>query len=380
MIRRVLVVQPYGLGDMLFISPVLRALRLIPGLERVDMLVGSRTKNLIQANPHIDDIYVIDKDLIHKNSKAQNFRFLKDLGCALKKNRYDLLLDYSIRGEYAFWSRFFLGIPKCAGYAYKKRAFFHNIKLPIPNGFEGRHVVDFVCDLAEKAGVPVKDRFVEFFFSDEESRELEKNLTPKLPATYFALSLGGGESWGPDAHLKRWPVARFIELAKYLIQRNSTQKIVLVGSAGEKELAVEFLKSAVSFSLPAIDFTGQLSISETAWVLKKSCFFLGNDGGLLHLARAVFKPVIGIYGPADPAVYGPYQQSSAQSLTPGVACNASPGVDSVRSLAIYKPPTDGKPRYSKFRYDKHDRTLQDLSVEDAIKMVENSSILNGYQS
>ncbi len=347
MIRRVLVVQPYGIGDLLFITPVLRALRLIPTVERVDLMIGSRTRVVIQANPHVDDIVVIDKDKMHGNSRAENFRFLQALGNDLKKNKYDLLIDYSIRGEYAFLGQFFLGISKRAGYAYKNRAFFHNIRLPIPNGFQGKHAVDYACDLAEQAGVTVKDRFVEFFFSQNQVRTLEAVLTPQLPADYIALSLGGGESWGKDAHLKRWAVKRFTEFSHYLLSKSGTKKVVLIGSAGEKQLAEEFLKSGVS----AEDWTGKLSITETAWIIKKSRFFVGNDGGLLHLARAVFKPVIGIYGPADPQVYGPYPQG-------------------VHSAAIYQAPADGKPRYFKFRYDAQDSSLKKLTVEAAIEILE----------
>ncbi len=356
MIRRVLVVQPYGLGDMLFISPVLRALRLIPTVERVDILIGSRTRSLIQANPHINEIYVVDKDKMHANSFSQNVKFLKTLGKELKQNRYDLLLDYSIRGEYAFWSQFYLGIPKRAGYAYKKRAFFHNVRVPLQEGFCEKHVVDYACDLAEKSGVRVQNRFVEFFFSDNQRRMLESVLSPKLPQSFMTLSLGGGESWGKDAHLKRWSVEKFVRLAKYLLEKKAAEKIVLVGSAGEASLAEEFLK----LGLPCENQVGKLSITETAWVIKKSKLFLGNDGGLLHLARAVFKPVIGIYGPADPKVYGPYQQE-----TPGVGLG---------SLAIYKPPIDGKPRYHRFRYDPNDSSLQDLSVEDAIVQIERADL------
>jgi len=346
-IRRVLVVQPYGIGDLLFITPVLRALRLIPTVERVDLMIGSRTRAVIQANPHVNDVLVIDKDKMHANSRTENFRFLQMLGKDLKKNRYDLLLDYSIRGEYAFLGRFFLGISKRAGYAYKNRAFFHNIRLPIPDGFQGKHAVDYACDLAEQAGVKVKDRFVEFFFSQNQSHTLDAVLTPQLPSDYIALSLGGGESWGKDAHLKRWDAANFAKFSQYLLAKSGAKKIMLIGSAGERGLAEEFLKSSVA----AEDWTGKLSITETAWVIKKALFFVGNDGGLLHLARAVFKPAIGIYGPADPQVYGPYPQ----------------GVD---SAAIYQPPVDGKPRYFKFRYDPQDSSLKKLTVQAAIEILE----------
>src|SRR5262249_47960476 len=57
--RRVLIVHPYGIGDLLFVTPVLRALRLLPSVERVDLLLGSRTDAVVRANPHVDDIFVI---------------------------------------------------------------------------------------------------------------------------------------------------------------------------------------------------------------------------------------------------------------------------------------------------------------------------------
>ena len=60
-LRRVLIVQPYGIGDLLFLTPVFRALRLIPTVERVDLLLGSRTETVVRANPHVDNFYSIDK-------------------------------------------------------------------------------------------------------------------------------------------------------------------------------------------------------------------------------------------------------------------------------------------------------------------------------
>ncbi len=97
--RRVLIVQPYGIGDLLFLTPVLRALRLMPGVEIVDLLLGSRTDAVIRSNPHIDKIYSIDKDKVHRQSKLQNFKDLRSLGAELSSRHYDLLLDYSLRGE-----------------------------------------------------------------------------------------------------------------------------------------------------------------------------------------------------------------------------------------------------------------------------------------
>ena len=53
-----LIVHPYGIGDLLFVTPVMRALRLIPTVEAVDLLLGSRTREVVEHNPHINDLFL----------------------------------------------------------------------------------------------------------------------------------------------------------------------------------------------------------------------------------------------------------------------------------------------------------------------------------
>ncbi len=353
-LRRILIVQPYGIGDLLFITPVLRALRLIPTVEVVDLLLGSRTAEVVQANPHINEIFVIDKDRYHRQSWKENWRDQFALGQRLRRKHYDLMLDYSLRGENAFWGEFFLGIPDRAGFDYKNRGFFHNIKLEIPEGFLGRHVVDFCCDLAEKAGVLVEDRFLEYYFDPQEKNIAQKKLQgtlAKIPQKYAVISPGGGESWGKDASRKRWPVHSFAELVEKMAELLGFQGIVIVGSTGEKELAEE-LRSRVS--VPAVNLAGELSLAESALVIQKAALFIGNDGGLVHLANSLHVPVIAFYGPVDPVVYGPYP--------------ASP-----KTCAIYHKELDCRPCYYKFRYDHTCKTLaclHELTVEDAMGILE----------
>ncbi|MBI3313792.1 MAG: glycosyltransferase family 9 protein, partial [Candidatus Omnitrophica bacterium] len=203
-IRRVLVVQPYGIGDLLFVTPVLRALRLHPTVEKVDLLLGSRTEAVVEKNPHVDEIFSVDKDLFRRQGNLHTFQDILALGKKLRKNRYDLLIDYSLRAEYAFFGQFFLGIGRRVGFNYKRRGFFHNRRLSIPQGFCGRHVADYFCDLAEKSGIKVEDRFLEFYLTQADRLAAKQFLQEKFQnKKYIAVSVGGGESWGKDAHFKR---------------------------------------------------------------------------------------------------------------------------------------------------------------------------------
>jgi len=356
-IRRVLIAHPYGIGDLLFVTPVLRALRLLPGLERVDLLLGSRTGPVIRANPHVDTIYILDKDRMHAQNFWQNLADMKTLGQALRHQRYDLMLDYSLRREYAFWGRWMLGIPVCAGLDYKGRGLFHSIKLAIPNGFEARHVVNYYCDLAVKAGIPVDYRCPELYI-DEENRGVAQALFRKSgiqpDEKLLVVAPGGGESWGQDAHLKQWPIRNFAALLERIREHAAFDRVLILGTLKEKKLAEELQRSLDG---RCVDLTGTCDLGTAAAILAQAALFVGNDGGLLHMAHALRIPLIGIYGPASPVVYGPYPENSRACVA--VAAN---------------------PCYRKFRYDKDCGCLATVTVEQVWQQLEKQNFLNGLST
>ncbi len=362
-LRRVLIVQPYGIGDLLFVTPVLRALRTIPTVEKVDLLLGSRTEEIVRRNPHVDEIISIDKDLFHQRNFLQNLKEMTVLGRKLRSKKYDLLLDYSLRGEYAFFSQFFLNIPRRAGFAYKRRAFFHNIRLPLQEGYRDRHVTDYVCDLAELAGVRVDTRFLEFY-TDE--CDLVPRINPEdqnaidFSKRYIVVSPGGGESWGKDAHFKRWPVRYFAELINRLKDRFDFESVVILGSVREYDLA-ETLSSQLKVA--NWNSAGKLNISQVAAVIEKAVLFLGNDGGLVHLAQALKVPLVALYGPVDPAVYGPYPTTK-------------------HAIAIYKHDLHCRPCYQKFRYRSDclgRECLQDLTPQEVFSQLQGHDFYKASQ-
>ncbi len=357
-LRRVLVVHPYGIGDLLFITPVLRALRLIPTVEAVDLLLGSRTREVVENNPHVNEIFVVDKDRTRRQTWTENLRESFELGRKLRAKHYDLILDYSLRREHAFLGRFFLGIRHCAGFAYKKRAVFHTIRYPLPEGFWKRHAADFYCDLAELAGVPVEDRFLEFYFPPD-PRSLEKQVAQKsggIETPFLTVSPGGGDSWGKEAAFKRWPAQNFAELIGKLQPKLKAKGVCILGSGSEKGLCEELRRS---LAIPAVVLAGETSLNETAMLLKKSALFIGNDGGLVHLARALEVPLLGFYGPVPPEVYGPYPPSG-------------------NAIAICKRDLECRPCYYRFRFNNTCATiacLKELTPDDAMKLLEEQRFL-----
>ncbi len=355
MIRRVLIVQPYGIGDLLFLTPVFRALKKMPGIERVDLLLGSRTEAVVTGNPNIDRIDSIDKDVWHREGNLRALRDLWNLTRKYRKEKYDLMLDYSLRGEYGFMAAFLWGIPVRAGFDYKRRGFFHNVKTAIPSGFEKKHVTDYFCGLAEKCGIPVADKAMEYFVSPREDAAAGEILKKENAQRFLAVTVGGGESWGKDAHFKRWPARYFARLSEKLMNRYGLSHVILLGSPGERELAGDFLKN---FSGPALNLCGKTNLGISTALIQKAALFLGNDGGLMHLAHALKTPVAALFGPVDPAVYGPYPSSpqAVVSVKKDLAC---------------------RPCYQKFRYNsacEHRDCLQKLTPEEVLAAIEEKNI------
>ncbi|MCB9800511.1 MAG: glycosyltransferase family 9 protein [Candidatus Omnitrophica bacterium] len=354
--KRVLLVHPFGIGDFLFMTPVLRALRLQPGVERVDLLLGSRTESVVRKNPHVDDVFVIDKDRFHRQTFQQTLGELYRLGAVLRKRRYDLMIDYSMRDEYAFWARTLLGIPLVAGFAYKKRGFWLTHRVALPKGFSGKHASAFYSEVAEKIGVPVDGKWMEFYLDEKDRLEARQQLEIQgiSGQAYLAISPGGGESWGKDAGFKRWPVEYYASLIEQLCRKTAALNVLLLGSAGEEKLCRELQNQ---LTVKAVNLAGKAHLIQAAALIEGARLFAGNDGGLVHVAHALRVPVIAFYGPVDPVVYGP------------VAPLISP------STVICKKDLECRPCYQNFRYRSDCLTrecLQQLSPQEAMDQIDQS--------
>jgi ADP-heptose:LPS heptosyltransferase len=96
---------------------------------------------------------------------------------------------------------------------------------------------------------------------------------------------------GASCPSKRWPAERFGEVARFFQQKYGFQ-VVLVGGEETKPFSEQITHCLSS----SINLTAQLSLGELAQLLKKSVFLLSNDSGPVHMASAVEKPVVSIFG------------------------------------------------------------------------------------
>ena len=355
-IRRVLIVQPYGLGDALFITPVLRALKTIPTVESVDLLLGSRTEEVFKNNPHVDQIFSVNKDKWHAEGKGAMARESFSLWQNLK-SRYDLLIDFSLQREYGLYGQYFLFIPERIGFDFNGRGTFLTKSLFLPDGYDGAHVVDYYVELLKLIGLEVEAPFLEFYLSREDRERAGEILREKSISNsnrWVAVAPGGGESWGKDAGFKRWPPRFFARSLKLLKERMDYEFVLILGSKAERELARELEKNS---EVPVVNLSGETALGVSAAILEKAALLLANDGGLVHLANALKVPLVALYGPVDPVVYGPFpaSQIAAPVTKAGLPC---------------------RPCYFRFRYNSAcpDREcLEALSPEEVFSVLDRQS-------
>jgi lipopolysaccharide heptosyltransferase II len=152
-----------------------------------------------------------------------------------------------------------------------------------------------------------------------------------LPDGPYAVIVPGAS----NGSAKRWPAAHWSALAERLAHEQQLG-IVLVGAASERTLTEDVARR---ISVPSCNLAGATSVRDLLEVLGGAAIVLAGDTGPLHVAAALGRPVVGVYGPTDPSNTGPLAAQSAV-VRLGLAC--SPCYD-LRSPADCKLPDRSAP-------------------------------------
>ncbi|MBI5150761.1 MAG: glycosyltransferase family 9 protein, partial [Candidatus Omnitrophica bacterium] len=238
--KKILIINVFGIGDVLFTTPVVSNLKAAYPDVYIGYLCNRRTAPLLEHNHQVNRIFIYARDELDIIRKRSRWEYGKVFGAfvqGIKEERFDIVLDVSLSGFTAFLT-WWIGIPFRVGFDYQRRSFFLNKKIPF-KGYEGKHVAEYYLDLLRKIGVPVSSEAMKLPVTDEDAcwagEFLERGRTSgggRGPV--IGLVPGGGESWGKDALYKRWPAACFAKLADKLVENHAAQ-IILMGSPSESE-------------------------------------------------------------------------------------------------------------------------------------------------
>ena len=160
------------------------------------------------------------------------------------------------------------------------------------------HVIDFQASQMSRLGLTVQETVPRLFVSEADDRNAARFLEQKgLNKNALTVVLHPGSG----SRKKAWNINSFVPLAEKLYRDDRAQILVPIGPADTQVEEDYFNDSLSGNSIPL----HHLPLDELAAILKQCDLYVGNDSGITHLAAAVGTPVVALFGPTDPRVWGP---------------------------------------------------------------------------
>lgn len=303
--RRILIVGPAWLGDMVMAQPLFTILKQQHPDCSIDIIAPSWTRPLLAHMPEIDK--TIDIPLTH-GELGLTTRF--GLGKTLRDNGYHqaYVLPNSWKSALVPW---FARILKRTGYIGEARygllndtRRFDRKQLPM--------MAQRFAALAMKQGDSLPKPLPHPALQVDEAARAETLAVFKLKTDKPILALCPGAEYGPA---KKWPVSYFAKIAK--VRGQQGWQIWLLGSKADKAEAIQIIEQAGEHCL---DMTGRTSISQAIDLLSLASQVVTNDSGLMHIAAALGRPLVALFGSTDPAFTPPLSES-AKVLRLGLECS-----------------------------------------------------------
>jgi len=351
---KILIINPFGIGDVLFTTPLISNIKYHDPQGFIGYLGNRRTAEFLDGYPKIDKVFVYERDEYHrlyKDSKRDFFiKFFQALA-EIRRERFDVVLDLSLNG-YAGFLMWLAGIKRRVGFHYKNRSLFLTTRIPL-KGYEDRHVVEYYLSLLKELGMEIQMTRLEFPIKPEDSQWVDQLLHREgigPQDVVIGLVPGGGASWGKDAVYKQWAPQKYAKLADKMIEKFPA-KIILLGDQNDSDLCRRIQGLIKGF---CVDCSGRTTLGQFAALLKRCLLNVVNDGGPLHVAVAAGAKTVSIFGPVDETVYGPY-----------------PPADTNQVHTVVKKNLACRPCYRRFRRAEcdHISCLHSIAVEDVLEKV-----------
>jgi lipopolysaccharide heptosyltransferase I len=308
--RRIALIKPSALGDVVHALPVLTALRMRFPSAHITWVINAAYEPLIKGHPDLTDTLAFDRGAFRK-SLWSSARYAISFARELRRRKFDLVIDLQglLRtGLMSLATR----APKRIGFANAREgsryAYTHKVHVP---DAERIHAVDRYWRMVEALGAgDVPKRFQVPLDAAEVTVARAELAT--LPRPWIAVAVGA--KWAT----KRWPSGHFAELLNRAWVRTGATCLFV----GTSEDSAATLETSRALKGPVRDFTGKTSLPRLAALLSICDVVVANDTGPLHLAAALGRPSVAPYTCTRIAKHGPYT-SMEGAVETAVACAGS---------------------------------------------------------
>ena len=322
---KIAIIKLSSLGDIVHSMVVLQFIKKHYPESEIDWVVEKRFKGILDNNPHINQIHTVSLAKIKRDKSIK--ALLTELSKVRKFGKYDVVIDLQGLIKSAIIAKF-VSSRKIVGFdrnSIRERlaSYFYNQKVTI--GYDKNTIERYVKLISEALRIKItKD--------DIFNKELYLFSKCKffIPQTLYIVFIIGS-TW----QSKNYPKERYVEVADAL----KKSCFVTWGTKQEKEKA-EWMSSKSKY----IKVMSKLSFDELKYVIQQSSLIIGNDTGPTHMAWALNRPSITLFGP-----------------TP---------IERIFQTPINKVLQSGS-KVDHFKLDKNDFSIKEIKVSDIIKIANN---------
>lgn len=295
--QRFLIVRLSSIGDIVHALPAVAALGETFPQAEIHWAVESRHALLLEGNPYLHR--VLNLDTLGWRQRLTAGPTWREIRCgveSLREYRYDAAIDFQ-----GLWKSALIGwlsgAPERVGFEEhwlrEPGAAVLYTKQVSPRG--RRHVIEMNLALVEQLGAHTSHWQFPLPWTDTDDAYVDTQLAALNAKGFIILNPGGGwrsKCWSPENYAG---LLRRLEECRH-------EQVILTGSGGEEKLISAILQSA---SVTGAHYLPTTLVQFIA-LARRARLFVGGDTGPLHLAAAVGTPLVGIYGPTDPARNGPF--------------------------------------------------------------------------
>ena len=295
---KILILKPSSLGDVIQALPVLRLLKSHFRDAQIFWWIDSALAPLIEDDPDLAGIVRFErkrwKSPLHWPEAIRSVRWMRE-------QQFDLVIDLQClarSGAFAWLAngKFLVGLDEVREGA---RGFYD---VAVPRKSFHTHAVDWYLSVPPQLGVPVHNNFQWIPPRPQIAEAVKNSFNSKLKIQNSKLIvLQPGARWNN----KRWPVENFSALVKLLAQKFPDARFTILGSKEDKPLGDKI--SAVEPNR-ILNLCGATSLPEMVEWIRLCDFMITNDTGPMHVAAALGKPLVALFGPTEPRRTGPYGQ------------------------------------------------------------------------
>ena len=294
---KILLLRLRLIGDVMFTTPLIRALRREYPEAHLAYVVEPAAAALVVHNPHLNDVIVAPR--------ARGLRRLADdvaLAMRLRRTGFDLAIDLH-GGPRSAWLALASGAKERVGYDIQGRAWMYTRVVHRAREHRPRHSVANQWDLLQaipgwRGGAPTPSQ-------DPVEMALDADADVRMAGRLRAAGV-------LDAHqvivvhvsagnpFRRWPEVFFVELIAQLATGDERRRLVLSSGPSDQDAAARIAAGArdrLGEASGRIVELGEFDLQELRALIGRSRLFVGGDSGPLHVAAATATPVVGIFGP-----------------------------------------------------------------------------------